>query len=163
MMSTKMYKFYDTCSLLMVVDTFLQEEEYTPVISSITLKELENIKTSSNKDADVKYSARKVLHKLNENPDNYIIQLFKLDGLKIIEDSNLPITDDSKILSTAIEFKLAHPNTIFITNDLSLKAMANLFFDKDHIQSIDEELIDEYKGYIEITMSDAEMADFYSN
>ena len=162
-MSTKMYKFYDTCSLLMAVDTFLQEEEYTPVISSITLKELENIKTSSNKDADVKYSARKVLHKLNENPDNYIIQLFKLDGLKIIEDSNLPITDDSKILSTAIEFKLAHPNTIFITNDLSLKAMANLFFDKDHIQSIDEELIDEYKGYVEITMTDAEMADFYSN
>ena len=102
-MSTKMYKFYDTCSLLMAVDTFLQEEEYTPVISSVTLKELENIKTSSNKDADVKYSARKVLHKLNENPDNYIIQLFKLDGLKIIEDSNLPITDDSKILSTAIE------------------------------------------------------------
>ena len=42
MMSTKMYKFYDTCSLLMAVDTFLQEEEYTPVISSITLKELEN-------------------------------------------------------------------------------------------------------------------------
>ena len=161
-MSTKMYKFYDTCSLLMAVDTFLQEEEYMPVISSITLKELENIKTSSNKDADVKYSARKVLHKLNENPDNYIIQLFKLDGLKIIEDSNLPITDDSKILSTAIEFKLAHPNTIFITNDLSLKAMANLFFDKDHIQSIDEELIDEYKGYVEITMSDAEMAAFYS-
>lgn len=162
-MSTKMYKFYDTCSLLMAVDTFLQEEEYTPVISSITLKELENIKTSSNKDADIKYSARKVLHKLNENPDDYIIQLFKLDGLKIIEDSNLPITDDSKILSTAIEFKLAHPNTIFITNDLSLKAMANLFFDKSHIQSIDEELIDEYKGYVEITMSDAEMADFYSN
>ena len=162
-MSTKMYKFYDTCSLLMAVDTFLQEEEYTPVISSVTLKELENIKTSSNKDADVKYSARKVLHKLNENPDNYIIQLFKLDGLKIIEDSNLPITDDSKILSTAIEFKLAHPNTIFITNDLSLKAMANLFFDKDHIQSINEELIDEYKGYVEITMSNAEMADFYSN
>ena len=101
-MSTKMYKFYDTCSLLMAVDTFLEEKEYTPVISSITLKQLENIKTSSNTAADVKYSARKVLHKLNENPDNYIIQLFKLDGLKIIEDSNLPITDDSKILSTAI-------------------------------------------------------------
>ena len=63
MMDTKMYKFYDTCSLLLAVDTFLQEKEYTPVISSITLKELENIKTSANKDADVKHSARKVLHK----------------------------------------------------------------------------------------------------
>ena len=47
MMSTKMYKFYDTCSLLMAVDTFLQEEEYTSVISSITLKELENIKNEN--------------------------------------------------------------------------------------------------------------------
>ena len=163
MMDTKMYKFYDTCSLLLAVDTFLQEKEYTPVISSITLKELENIKTSANKDADVKYSARKVLHKLNENPDKYIIHLFRLDGLKNIEDVDLPITDDSKILSTAYDFKLSHPETIFITNDLSLKAMANLFFDNDHIQSINEELLDEYNGYLEVFMSDAEMAEFYSN
>ena len=162
-MDTKMYKFYDTCSLLLAVDTFLQEEEYTPVISSITLKELENIKTSANKDADVKHSARKVLHKLNENPDKYIIHLFRLDGLKNIEDVDLPITDDSKILSTAYDFKLSHPETIFITNDLSLKAMANLFFDNDHIQSINEELLDEYNGYLEVFMSDAEMAEFYSN
>ena len=112
-----MYKFYDTCSLLMAVDTFLQEEEYTPVISSITLKELENIKTSSNKDADVKYAARKLLHKLNENPDNYIIHLFKVCYIEAIEEMNLPVTDDTRILATAINFKECHPDTIFITND----------------------------------------------
>ena len=76
-MSTEIYKFYDTCSLLMVVDTLFQDEGSIPVISSITLNELENIKTASNKDPDVKYAARKLLHKLNESPDNYLIHLFK--------------------------------------------------------------------------------------
>ena len=40
-MSTEIYKFYDTCSLLMVVDTLFQDERSIPVISSITLNELE--------------------------------------------------------------------------------------------------------------------------
>ena len=50
-------KFYDTCSLLRKVDSLFDEENF--VISSVTLKELENIKTSVNKDAEIKYSARK--------------------------------------------------------------------------------------------------------
>jgi hypothetical protein len=56
-------KFYDTCSLLLKAGDLFNEENFT--ISSITLQELENIKNSSNKDEDVKYSARKILQDLD--------------------------------------------------------------------------------------------------
>jgi len=56
--------FYDTSSLLLKVDN-LQKEEEKFVISSITLEELENIKTSTSKDPDIKYAARKLLHYLD--------------------------------------------------------------------------------------------------
>ena len=55
------YKFYDTCSLLLKVDN-LWEDNVVVVLSSITLEELENIKTATNKDPDVKYAARKLAH-----------------------------------------------------------------------------------------------------
>jgi hypothetical protein len=43
-----MYKFYDTSSLLLEDDLFSSNEPFG--ISSITLEELENIKTSYHKD-----------------------------------------------------------------------------------------------------------------
>lgn len=45
-------KFYDTCSLLLGLDDIFDEPF---IISSITLKELEDIKTSSHKDISQKY------------------------------------------------------------------------------------------------------------
>lgn len=49
--------FYDTSSLLLIGDKLFSQEDNI-IISSITLKELENIKVSSNKDAQLKYTAR---------------------------------------------------------------------------------------------------------
>ena len=65
-------RFYDTCSLLLKVDTLFDSGEPF-VISSITLEELENIKTASTRDADIKYTARKLLHSLDENRDKYVL------------------------------------------------------------------------------------------
>ena len=59
--------FYDTCSLLSCQHQAFQGEKF--YISSITLKELENIKTSNNKDPEIKFKARKLIHLLNENKD----------------------------------------------------------------------------------------------
>lgn len=63
-MNMNEYKFYDTSSLLLVTEEKL--DEYF-VISSISLYELESIKTSRNKDYDIKMAARHILHKLFEN------------------------------------------------------------------------------------------------
>ena len=74
------YKFYDTCSLLLKVDN-LWEDNVVVVLSSITLEELENIKTAANKDPDVKYAARKLAHELNEHFDDvsYTVMIWNND------------------------------------------------------------------------------------
>lgn len=48
-MMKMMYNFYDTCSLLLRADNLFSTEENI-VISSVTLNELEGIKTSYSKD-----------------------------------------------------------------------------------------------------------------
>ena len=69
------YKFYDTCSLLMKAN-HLWDDDSTMVISSITLEELEHIKTSANKDPDVKFAARKVVHELAEHYNSYEVMIW---------------------------------------------------------------------------------------
>lgn len=51
-----MTKIFDTSSLLLTEN--LLEEKCNIVITNITLKELEQIKNSNNKDSNIKYSAR---------------------------------------------------------------------------------------------------------
>ena len=154
-------KFYDTCSLLKRVDNLFEDNEVF-MISSITLNELENIKTAANKDVDTKFAARKLLHLLDENPERYIVKIFTLDMLKPIEDECLSITDDTRILATALEHRDEYDLT-FVTNDLALKNIARIFFETDKVTSVKEECEDAYSGYKDVAMTEQEMADFYSN
>ena len=136
------YKFYDTCSLLLQGQHLFDEENAKVVISSITLQELENIKNSRNKDENVKFAARNILNILNNNIDKYEIHIYQpkmLDKFMQFEESN-----DIKILATAFDYdSYIHPDeTVFITNDLALKAIANLYFGEDSIQSVVEEELD---------------------
>ncbi len=158
------YKFYDTSSLLLKANNLFEDNQHF-AISSITLQELEDIKTSNNKDADIKYAARKLLHVLNEHMGKYDIHIFTEDMLKPIYEKKLTVTNDTRILATAIDYdNNIHPDeTIFVTNDLSLKAIANLFFGDGIIESVEDTECNEYKGYIDITMNDEEMEYFYSN
>lgn len=160
----KTYKFYDTSSLLLKVDTLFENPEDNIVISSITLNELEHIKTANNKDPDIKFAARRLLHILDENMDKYTVHIFGNDMLKPLEDKNMAINDDARILSCAVDFYCStkpEDNVCFITNDLALKHLAMLFF-KD-ISSVDEEAQDEYKGYLDLTFSEEDMADLYEH
>ena len=135
------YKFYDTCSLLLKTNHLFNEENVKVVISSISLQELEDIKTANNKDTEIKYSARKLLNILNENPEAYEIWVFKEDMLKpIVEKGFDHINNDLKILACAFDYDCnVHPDeTVFVTNDLALKAIANCFFGEDSIESVNE-------------------------
>lgn len=60
-----MKKFYDTCALLNAGERAFAEPFY---ISMVTLRELENIKTSRSKDAEVKHKARKVTPTAGRSP-----------------------------------------------------------------------------------------------
>jgi predicted ribonuclease YlaK len=156
-----MIKFYDTSSLLLKA-TSLHEEPF--VISSITLQELENIKSSGRKDLEVKHNARLVLNYL-DNHDNYTIHIFTNSMLQPIEEMDLEVSNDMKILATAIDYdKFVQPDeTIFVSNDIALKNIANLFFGSDMIQSICEEEIDPYCGYKDVILSDEQLNEFYTN
>ena len=155
-----MINFYDTSSLLLKVDS-LFEENVPFAISSITLDELENIKTSSNKDQEVKYAARKLLHMLDENIEKVNIVIYKEKMLAPILDADLSVTNDTKILACAIS--CAKDNEVcFYTNDLALKTIARIFFN-DNVSSINEDEEDDYTGFIDVTLNDDEMGNFYSN
>ena len=158
------YKFYDTCSLLLKVDTLFKDEEKI-AISSITLQELEDIKTSNSKDIDIKYAARRLLHVLDEHRGCYDIHIFRNEMMAPIIEKGLPTqSNDMKILATAIDYdNNIHPDeTIFVTNDLALKNIANLFFGDGIIESVSED-DDNYSGYVDEQLSNNQMEQFYSN
>lgn len=160
------YKFYDTCSLLLNNNhLFDNPKEEKVVISSISLQELEDIKTSSHKDLSIKFAARQLVRTLNERQGEYelhIYQPFMLD--KLLETADLDINNDVKILATAFDYDCSfHPDeTVFVTNDLVLKTIANLFFGEDSIISVEEEK-EQYTGYEEIMVDDTVLNNFYSN
>ena len=156
-------RFYDTCSLLLAGETLFDKDQKF-LISSISIKELERIKTSSNKDADVKYSARILQHLLQKYPDKYEVIIHKTSHEAQIEKLGLDITDDTRILSDAIwANNIGYPDAIiFVTNDLALYNMANLYFGDQNLESIEEEQ-DDYLGYKEITPTNEELENFYQN
>ena len=158
------YNFYDTCSLLLRVDDLFWNPDEHIVISSITLEELECIKTSAKKDENIKHDARVLLRKLAAYRDKYEVWIFNESMLAPIIEKHLTITPDMKILATALDYdNRVHPDeTVFITNDLSLFNIANLFFGEDSIQMI-EEYNDDYTGYLEKIMDNDELAYFYEH
>lgn len=156
-------RFYDTCSLLLAGESVF-ETEARFAVSSITFKELERIKTASNKDADVKYSARVLLHLFDRHPDQYDVVIHKSAYEQAITERMLDITDDTRILSDAFWYNenVRPDEVVFVTNDLSLKHIANLFFGSGMIESVPEET-DDYHGYKEVSADDNALADFYQN
>ena len=153
-----MTKFYDTSSLLLKADTLFEDNEYF-AISSITLEELEHIKTSANKDADVKYSARKLINSLNNHMGEYEVVFFNEDMAKPIVKAGIFLNNDAKILSCALSYNKKH-DVEFITNDICLKHLAKLFLDE--VESVDENR-DDYTGFKDVVMNENEMTAFYSN
>lgn len=155
-------KFYDTCSLLIAGDSIFEKNEFF-FISSITLKELERIKTSSNKDADIKYSARLLLHQLENNSEKYQVVVHKTNYEDVLVEMNFEINDDARILSDAwYIFKDLNGELTFITNDLSLKNIATCIFPRENIESVDEDT-DNYNGIAEIEATNEEIAKLYEN
>ena len=155
------FKFYDTCSLLEQAGYLTEEDFETMIISSITLDELENIKTSFHKDNEVKFAARKVLHLLDKYYGIYEIVTYQ-DCYMHPTLSTLTETNDIKIISCACYWQTIHPTdeVIFYTNDISCKNLAHLT--DLTVQSVDCSDFD-YDGYMEIYMDAEEMTDFYMN
>jgi predicted ribonuclease YlaK len=126
------------------------------VISSVSLEELESIKTSARKDVDVKYAARKVLRDLEEHYGAFEIVLYD----DAYADAN-DVTNDSKIISTARHFAAEHPEdeVIFVSNDLLCRHLASLYLP---VEKVEEEEY-EYDGYKEVYLDEDGFNNLYSN
>ena len=154
-----MVKIYDTCAALelqsgIFVSKFL--------ISSITLTELEQIKTSGTKDEETKWAARQILHLLEENEEQYdIISYNSNQDDEVIKNFGLLNNNDSRILASVYNYYQTHQDILFITSDLACKAIAKSMSIPVEFTR-EAEVNDSYTGYKEVCMNDEELAHFYN-
>lgn len=153
--------FYDTCSLLNELHSAFENDLF--YISSVTLEELENIKTSSTKDQDVKYKARQLLHLLFENKDKYKVIIFQKEWeIAIANYSYLSNSNDSKIIFSAFITDTEVHNLVFKTDDLCCAALAEQI--GLTVETTYEQMkLDNYTGFIEKSVTNEELVKFYAN
>lgn len=155
-------RFFDTNAILDLQDKMFEDDF---CISSISLQEMENIKTSGRKDEETKYKARKALHLLDENKDKYKVVIYTTEMENYIVEKQLEVTPDTKIIASCAfskDFLPQHTNFVFVTNDIACKIIASKIFDLE-VESVGENKLDEYKGFIEKSLSEDEMAYFYEH
>ena len=158
-----MYVFYDTCALLEKLHRAFSADSENFLISNITLKELENIKTSANKDAEIKYKARKLIHLLDTNEDKYTVINFENKWEKSLKQNNfLPLIDDSRIIMCAVNASRKYKDLVFVTADLACRQLARAVGLKtDYLR---KEQKNDYCGYQFINYTtDLELATIYEN
>jgi predicted ribonuclease YlaK len=149
--------FYDTCSLLNLQADAFKDSFY---LSSITLNELENIKTSGTKDEETKWKARQVLHLLKENEGVFSVIRFKESDAIYLSKYDLPHTNDSKIILTALNI-LSDDEDVFITDDLACYYVAkSVGLNAQILQDI---IFDDYQGFKKVVLSEQKMLDFYGD
>ena len=152
--------FYDTCSLLKELHNAFKEKFF---ISNITFKELENIKTSMQKDEDAKYRARHIIHLLDEQEKQYEVVDFSLDFLKLLPESLLEdVNNDIKIIACALATQKKRHNITFITEDLCCKRLAASAGLK--VKYINDKDLSNYNGFKELLLDTEEkIGSFYNN
>lgn len=151
-------KFYDTNELLHSLDSI----EGVIYLSSITLQELENIKTSRNKDEDVRFEARRVTRFLRENEDKYVCITVENKHHKLLNKLKLDEDPDNLIIACAKLLEKEY-NVEFYTDDICCYNIAKNIFGLKCYGLNDNKKQDIYTGYKEVIMTDEEMASFYEN
>lgn len=154
-----MIKLLDTCTILDLQKDAFQSKF---LLSSITLSELESIKTSGTKDEETKRSARQILHMLQENEDKYKIIVYNSQvDEELIKKFGLIQNNDSRIIAAAYRKYQENNDIVFVTSDMACKAVANSIGLPTQFALTDCK-DDNYFGYKEIQMNDNELANFYS-
>ena len=146
----------------MADDNSLFSERF--LISSVSLHEIEHIKTNNNKTDEVKYNARKISRLLDKNYTLYDVVVYSNDIAKYITydlglDATIP---DNQIVGIASYIqKINGKDVIFVTNDICLKNIARSL--GLVVESVEKNKIDVYKGFVEKSLSEEEMAYFYEH
>ena len=157
-----MIKFYDTCALMMLQEKIFEDKDKF-ILSNITLKELEQIKTSGTRDPETKWMARNVVRLLAENPNKFDIEIYHGHLDEELPVFDLPKTDDSKIILCAREAFIKRDcleNGFFVTQDLACKKLAeSVGLKTEYVNNLED---DDYTGYKTVSLSEEELARFYA-
>lgn len=143
--------FLDTCALLNLQERAFDIEF---MVSGETLRELERIKVSANKDANLKYKARQITRLLIEHPDSY--EVYNADVVDLSGDERIRLDAEYAAQSHA-------EPTVFVTDDLACRLLAPV--DYFHAVIGTESILCEeerYTGYKVLDSADAQ-ARFYEN
>lgn len=140
----------------------MEKEEFF-LLSSVTLQELEDIKTNRNKTEEIKYAARAAVRFLENHTDNYRIIMYDLTSQCDFAEYGLEDTPDNRILRCA-EYaqNVLEYQVIFVSNDILARFIAINYFHLDTagVGSDEDEM---YKGYIVLTLTDEEIAYMYEH
>lgn len=155
-----MTKFVDTNVLLSQVDQLEKEDFF--LLSSISIVELENIKTNRNKTDQTRFQARNAARFLDENPDKYKIIVYA-PNIEYAIRSTLDDTPDVKIIKCAKYAKetMGYQDLVFFSNDILARLIAKEYFSLSVSKFSD--LSDLYLGYKIQTLSEDDMALFYEH
>ena len=146
-----MIKLYDTNALIDLYNKIFDEEFY---VSRISLRELENIKNSKNKDEETKYRARKLSKMFQEQSYMYHTVCTEFDN-----DPHLG--NDDKIIKAVKFLQDEGIDVVFMTNDACCYNLAKAEGLK--VRSTGAESDDEsYLGFRELNLTEEELSEFYS-
>lgn len=121
----------------------LEKEDFF-ILSSVSIEELEDIKTNRSKDDDVKYRARKAVRFLNEHPEKYEVIVYR-DYWSEVPINN--ITADQRIIICALHAQTdGQKDIIFCSDDILARLIAKNDFGLavTGFNNQEEEI---YKGY----------------
>ena len=146
-----MIKLYDTNALIDLYDKIFDEEFY---VSRISLRELENIKNSKNKDEETKYRARKLSKMFQE-------QSYMYHAVCTEFDNDPHLGNDDKIIKAVKFLQDEGIDVVFMTNDACCYNLAKAEGLK--VRSTGAESDDEsYLGFRELNLTEEELSEFYS-
>lgn len=150
----------DTNILLSHLDQLEKEDFF--FLSSVSINELEEIKTNRNKTEDVKYAARKAVRFLNQYPEKYGVVVYdNLIRSKYL-DTGLDESHDVQIIKCAAYTKDQKYEIEFASDDILARIIARDYFELDTAGMKDNHQ-DLYKGYIVKSLSDDEIANIYNH
>lgn len=154
--------FFDTNALLNLQGSAFKEPF---IIAQKTLEEIENIKSSSHKDSEIKWKARKIAKLLDDNYGNYTVVKFSQEIKEIIESKGLEESPDNIILASAYYYNDIE-SVLVCTDDINCRFISREIFNLPTKGINDINIVtnvEEYKGYKDITLSDEEMSNLYTN
>lgn len=116
------------------------------VLSSITLMELEHIKTG-NKDQITKYKARKAIRFLDGHPEKYEVVVYNDEIAEVIKSLHLSEeSPDNKICGCCKYYTdKSDKKVLFLSNDICCRSIAGIIFDLNISRLAFSEEI--YQGY----------------